>query len=119
MEKSYILCAVVLMSMVLAFPAWAGAKGPGEAAHVENEGRSEGEAAVEVGQDAAKVLHLHAAPAQVDGRGVVKALRRLTEQQGQPALQQKPLFALGTHPIPSHPAVLPAARCYIYMDAEG
>ena len=72
-----------------------------------------------VGQDAAKVLHLHAAPAQVDGRGVVKALRRLTEQQGQPALQQKPLFALGTPPIPSHPAVLPAARCYIYMDAEG
>ena len=54
MEKSYILCAVVLMSMVLAFPAWAGAKGPGEAAHVENEGRSEGEAAAEVGQDAAK-----------------------------------------------------------------
>ena len=52
--KSYILCAVVLMSMVLAFPAWAGAKGPGEAAHVENEGRSEGEAAAEVGQDAAK-----------------------------------------------------------------
>ena len=54
MEKSYILCAVVLMSMVLAFPAWAGAKGPGEASHVENEGRSEGEAAAEVGQDAAK-----------------------------------------------------------------
>lgn len=54
MEKSYIFCAVVLMSMVLAFPAWAGAKGPGEAAHVENEGRSEGEAAAEVGQDAAK-----------------------------------------------------------------
>ena len=50
MEKSYILCAVVLMSMVLAFPAWAGAKGPGEAAHVENEGRSEGEAAAEVGR---------------------------------------------------------------------
>ena len=45
MEKSYILCAVVLMSMVLAFPAWAGAKGPGEAAHVENGGRSEGGAA--------------------------------------------------------------------------
>ena len=41
MEKSYILCAVVLMSMVLAFPAWAGAKGPGEAAHVENEGQRE------------------------------------------------------------------------------
>ena len=56
MEKSYILYAVVLMSMVLAFPAWAGAKGPGEAAHVENEGRSEGEAAAEVGQDAAKTL---------------------------------------------------------------
>ena len=55
----------------------------------------------EAGQNAAKVLHLHAAPAQVDGRGVVKALRRLTEQQGPPALQQKPLFALGTHPIPS------------------
>ena len=54
MEKSYILCAVVLMSMVLAFPAWAGAKGPGEAAHVENEGRSEGEAAAEEDQDAAK-----------------------------------------------------------------
>ena len=54
MDKSYILCAVVLMSMVLVFPAWAGAKGPGEAAHVENEGRSEGEAAAEVGQDAAK-----------------------------------------------------------------
>ena len=54
MEKSYILCAVVLMSMVLAFPAWAGAKGPGEAAHVENEGRSEGGAAAEGDQDAAK-----------------------------------------------------------------
>ena len=54
MEKSYIFCAVVLMSMVLAFPAWAGAKGPGEAAHVENEGRSEGEAAAEEDQDAAK-----------------------------------------------------------------
>lgn len=31
-----------------------GAKGPGEAAHVENEGRSEGEAAAEEDQDAAK-----------------------------------------------------------------
>ena len=54
MEKSYILCAVVLMSMVLAFPAWAGAKGPGEAAHVENGGRSEGGAAAEGDQGAAK-----------------------------------------------------------------
>ena len=74
MEKSYILCAVVLMSMVLAFPAWAGAKGPGEAAHVENEGRSEGEAVAEV--PAAAVAATATAEAPVEETKVVGTLTR-------------------------------------------
>ena len=34
-KKGYILCAVVLMSMVPCISCMGGAKGPGEAAHVE------------------------------------------------------------------------------------
>ena len=64
------------------------------------------------------MLNLHLPAAQVDGGCAVKPLGRLAEQCCKPAVRRL-RFVLGPHATPSHPAVLPAARCYIYMDAEG
>ena len=70
-------------------------------------------------RECGKSAHLHAAPLQVDGRGAVKALRRLTEQRAIPALQQKPLFALGTsHSLPSRSSAR-ARATHIWMRRAG